>query len=548
LTELKKRRDELELTVQERTEAQQQLEKTLIIQKAILDNIADMAWLKDREGRFLAVNAAFESASGINRDQLVGRTDFDFWPQELAQRFRADDEEVMKSCEPKRIEETRARETSKPTWIETIKSPICDADGTVIGITGISRNITKYVEEIAETTAAKERIETELFIASEIQKRMLPPEEPEFALEKESQLCAKYRPAREVGGDLCDYFLAGDHNLCFLVGDVSEKGVAAALFMALTIALIRISAKQGYLPDQVLRMVNAELAQGSTMCMFVTLFIGSIDLRTGELVYSNAGHNPPYLLPATGGCRELKIPRGKPLGLPGKAEFQLAKTTLTPGDGLFLFTDGITEAVDVSGELFSEIRLEDILDRMPGLRAKEIVDGVFRRLEDFSEGVAQADDITALCVRFRSSVQPSERTSVTLTGDLSQIYVAGEALERFARDHSIAEDVLGDMWLALEEVVVNIINHGIESPSGRIEVLFEIDRTTLTITVIDDCRPFNPLDVEPFEKDKYWNEKLIGGLGLHLVRNLTDSLEYHRKDDKNVLILKKGLAQNIPTP
>jgi sigma-B regulation protein RsbU (phosphoserine phosphatase) len=418
----------------------------------------------------------------------------------------------------------------------------------VIGITGISRNITKYVEEIAETTAAKERIETELFIASEIQKRMLPPEEPEFALEKESQLCAKYRPAREVGGDLCDYFLAGDHNLCFLVGDVSEKGVAAALFMALTIALIRISAKQGYLPDQVLRMVNAELAQGSTMCMFVTLFIGSIDLRTGELVYSNAGHNPPYLLPATGGCRELKIPRGKPLGLPGKAEFQLAKTTLTPGDGLFLFTDGITEAVDVSGELFSEIRLEDILDRMPGLRAKEIVDGVFRRLEDFSEGVAQADDITALCVRFRSSVQPSERTSVTLTGDLSQIYVAGEALERFARDHSIAEDVLGDMWLALEEVVVNIINHGIESPSGRIEVLFEIDRTTLTITVIDDCRPFNPLDVEPFEKDKYWNEKLIGGLGLHLVRNLTDSLEYHRKDDKNVLILKKGLAQNIPTP
>lgn len=142
-TELRKTNEDLKYEISERKLAQRTLERTLIIQKTILDNIPDMAWLKDKEGRFLAVNEAFEKASGIAREILIGKTDFDYWPGELAQRYRFDDEEVMKTGERKRIEETLVHTKDKQIWVETIKSPIADEEGRIVGTTGIARDITR---------------------------------------------------------------------------------------------------------------------------------------------------------------------------------------------------------------------------------------------------------------------------------------------------------------------------------------------------------------------------------------------------------------------
>jgi PAS domain S-box-containing protein len=142
-SELRKANEDLKYEISERKLAQRTLERTLIVQKTILDNIPDMAWLKDKDGRFLAVNEAFEKASGVARETLMGKTDFDYWPEELAQRYRFDDEEVMKTGERKRIEETLVHAKDNQVWVETIKSPIADEQGRIVGTTGIARDITR---------------------------------------------------------------------------------------------------------------------------------------------------------------------------------------------------------------------------------------------------------------------------------------------------------------------------------------------------------------------------------------------------------------------
>lgn len=213
---------------------------------------------------------------------------------------------MIASGQQKRIEETLVRQTAEQTWIETIKSPIRDESGTVIGTTGISRNITKYVKNIVEAAAAKERIETELAIGGQTQMSMLPKDLAPFSSGAPIRLYAKCRPAREVGGDLYDYLGQTEDTIYVVVGDVSGKGVGAALFMALTMALVRMAVRSEPRPDRALQTVSAELARGNSLCMFVTLFLARMDLRTGEIVYANAGHHPPCHLLASGECKELE--------------------------------------------------------------------------------------------------------------------------------------------------------------------------------------------------------------------------------------------------
>lgn len=398
LSDLRERCAKLEIALGRAEATEQELRRIVSMQKNILDGIPDLAWLKDREGRFLAVNQAFEQACGIDAQKLIGMTDFDFWPHEVAERFRADDREVMKTGRRKRIEETLVRESAEQTWIETIKSPIRDESRAVMGTTGISRNITKYVQDIIDAAEAKQRIATELAIGGQIQMRMLPEDLERFCEETPLRVSAKCKPAREVGGDLYDCFWADEDAIYVVVGDVAGKGVGAALFMALTMALVRMAARNEPRPHKVLQTVNAELARGNTLCMFVTLFLARVDLTTGVVVHANAGHHPPCPLPANLGCAEVETSPGIPLGLLDTATYVSGKTTLAPGDGLFFFTDGITEAEDTEGAFFSEAKLKDFLRRMPSTDPQTVVSEVFREVETFAQGAPQADDITALCL------------------------------------------------------------------------------------------------------------------------------------------------------
>jgi sigma-B regulation protein RsbU (phosphoserine phosphatase) len=261
-------------------------------------------------------------------------------------------------------------------------------------------SLKQYISELKETTAAKERIESELKIAHDIQMGILPKNFPPFPDRTEFDILATIAPAKEVGGDLYDFFFMDDDHLCFVVGDVSGKGVPASLFMAVTKTLIKTKATKGLSPENVLNRVNQDLSLDNESMMFVTLFLGILHTSTGELEYCNAGHNPPLLLSASGEVIKLQPTGGIALGVAEDCLYKARRTALRRGDTLFLYTDGVTEAMDKEEALFSEERLIRELAPMNGNSLKEIVSGIMEKVGSFSEGVPQSDDITLMVIRY----------------------------------------------------------------------------------------------------------------------------------------------------
>ncbi|MFH1350058.1 MAG: SpoIIE family protein phosphatase [Pseudomonadota bacterium] len=262
-------------------------------------------------------------------------------------------------------------------------------------------SLNRYIKELTETTAAKERIESELKIAHDIQMGILPKIFPPFPERPEFEIYATIEPAKEVGGDLYDFFFMDDNHLCFTVGDVSGKGVPASLFMAITKTIIKIKATQGLTPDKVLSRVNQDLALDNPSLMFVTLFLGILDTRTGELEYSNGGHNPPYLLRHNGDLEPLETTKGMALGVMEDFSYQSRKVFLKKGDVLFSYTDGVTEAMNQRGDLFSESRLKKELMVLRNSSLEQITDGIMDKARAFSQGLPQTDDITILILRYK---------------------------------------------------------------------------------------------------------------------------------------------------
>lgn len=225
--------------------------------------------------------------------------------------------------------------------------------------TKMAADLKTYIKELTETTAAKQRIESELSIAAQIQKSMLPSTFPAFPGRDEFDIFAVMRPAKEVGGDLYDFFLLDEHRLCVVVGDVSGKGVPAALFMAVTKYLVEASAVEAKVPDEVLHRVNEHLARGNDSCMFVTLFLGILNLENGEFVYANGGHNPPLFLESNDRAAFLDPPGGPVLGILDDAAFQLGRLQMKGASTLIIYSDGVTEAFNDRDEAFSEDRMRE---------------------------------------------------------------------------------------------------------------------------------------------------------------------------------------------
>lgn len=263
----------------------------------------------------------------------------------------------------------------------------------------MERALRQSVRELKETTAAKERIESELKIARDIQMSMVPKIFPPFPHRPEFDLYATLVPAREVGGDFYDFFFIDENHLCFAIADVSGKGVPASLFMAVTRTLFRTTAGKVSGPDQILTLLNREMCRDNDSCMFVTVFCAVLDIRTGEVEYSNGGHNLPYFVNHDG-IKALENTGGMALGLMEDVTYRSAKILLRAGDGLFLYTDGVTEAMDEGGNLFSERRLEDFLHHANGSSVTEIIRGAVDQVRSHAAGAPQSDDITALALKY----------------------------------------------------------------------------------------------------------------------------------------------------
>jgi sigma-B regulation protein RsbU (phosphoserine phosphatase) len=260
----------------------------------------------------------------------------------------------------------------------------------------------EYISNLAETTAAKERIESELKIAHTIQMSFLPKRFPPFPEKEEFEIFAALEPAKEVGGDLYDFFLIDEEHVFFSIGDVSGKGVPAALFMAVTKTLMKGICSQAVFPSLALETVNQELCKDNDSSMFVTVFCGILNFKTGELLFANAGHNLPVYISAGGEINWLESPPGFFLGIMDDAQFETSRMILTPGDTLFLYTDGVTEAMNTRQEFFSDQTLIETIAGCPDHRTPEgIIDCVMKAVKIFSAEEPQSDDITMLALHYR---------------------------------------------------------------------------------------------------------------------------------------------------
>lgn len=259
----------------------------------------------------------------------------------------------------------------------------------------------EHIRELVKTTAAKERIESELLIAREIQMSILPKIFPPFPHRRDVDIYALIEPAKEVGGDFYDFFFLDDRHFCFVIGDVADKGVPAALYMAVTKTLIKAVAGQGHPPGEILTRVNRELVSEDTGSMFVTVFLGILDTVSGLVLYANGGHNPPLVMRNQGPVDFLASPGDPLVGALEGLSYKTAELLLAPGEALFLYTDGVTEAGNRNEEFFSEERLQKSLQDLPGASSRETIEAIKTQVSDFAVAATQTDDITMLMLRYQ---------------------------------------------------------------------------------------------------------------------------------------------------
>ncbi|MDJ0878875.1 MAG: SpoIIE family protein phosphatase [Halieaceae bacterium] len=403
------------------------------------------------------------------------------------------------------------------------------------------------LETLKRTRSAKDRMESELNIGRDIQMSMLPLSFPAFPEQGEFDVHATLYPAQEVGGDFYDMFMIDLDHFCFCVGDVSGKGVPAALFMAVTKTLIKSRAANDLSPASILSHVNSETAVGNDSAMFVTLWLAILNLQTGELVYSNAGHNPPYLMRAGGDMERLDKRHGPVIGAMEGIAYGEDSATLAPADLLYLYTDGVTEAMDIEGSLYGEDRLRDRLADADYPAAQDAVQDTVDDVWRFQGDASQADDITIMSVRYHGPVTQEGDTELILTmhNDITAISAVNDDFNGWAEKHGIPTNVQRPMNICLDELLNNIVSYGFcdeaVDEQHEIELHFRLPDSELVVTIVDDGKPFNPFGNEPPDTCLSVEDRPIGGLGVHLVKNFMDKVHYERHGENNVVTLHKHL-------
>ena len=262
----------------------------------------------------------------------------------------------------------------------------------------MQKELDEYMATLKETTSAKEKIESELRIATEIQMSMIPHIFPPFPDLPQIDLFATLKSAKEVGGDLYDFFVIDGSKFCFAIGDVSGKGVPASLFMAVTRTLVRSISDNVHSPGAIVESLNRSISQNNDSNMFVTLFLGILDLITGELQYSNAGHNPPVLIRKSGDAIMFEKTKFIPAGLFEDFKYGESSIQLEPGDKLFLYTDGVSEAENSNGDLFGEQAIMKIINNNKAARPQELIDKMSAEISGHVNGYTQSDDITMMTI------------------------------------------------------------------------------------------------------------------------------------------------------
>ena len=416
------------------------------------------------------------------------------------------------------------------------------------------RDLRRYIADLTATTAVRERLAGELSAAREIQLSLLPKVFSPFPGHPEIALYATLLSAAEVGGDLYDFALLDDDHLYVAIGDVSGKGVAASLLMAVGKTLLKAAVQRLRDPGLALAQVNAELAEDNEACMFITLFCGILDLRRGVLSYANAGHNPPLLVGKSGVLSALDEQPDAPLGIWPDTVYANRRRLLGEGDLLLLFSDGVTEAMDAGLVEFGDAKLRDFLRSAASQEVRPLLEALGEAVQQHAAGAPQSDDVTALALRYRGATagpaaegQTEGETEgrgpdarLVLENRLEELPRLVAWIEEQVLALGIPAPLLGTLNLVLEEWVVNVISYGYEDAERHgLEIGLWREAAGLRLRVEDDGRAFDPTARPEVDTTQALEDRPIGGLGIHFIRRTMDRFSYARCGQRNVVTLEK---------
>jgi sigma-B regulation protein RsbU (phosphoserine phosphatase) len=395
-----------------------------------------------------------------------------------------------------------------------------------------SRNL----ERLRKVNAEKERIDGELRVASEIQQSMLPHSQISH---NDVDIFGSLVPAREVGGDLYDFFIR-DEKLFFCIGDVSGKGAPSAMVMGVVHSMFRAFSAHENNPARIVRAINEASCQGNDSNIFVTLFVGVLDLPTGHLRYCDAGHDAPMVMVDSHWSMVNVIPH-LPVGVFDDVKYGVQETHLEPGSTIFLYTDGLTEAMNMERKQFGIKRIEEVLTANSQLLPKQLLEAVSQKVHDFVGDAEQSDDLTMLAIHYTPKTFESTMSETLLIkNDVHEVSKFNTFIKSVMEKLNIEASLANKLRLAIEEAVVNVIDYAYPiDQEGTIEVRIMFDGETMKTMIIDSGVAFDPTEKEKADTSLSAEDRQIGGLGILLVRELMDTINYERVNGQNVLTLIK---------
>ncbi len=402
---------------------------------------------------------------------------------------------------------------------------------------GINATVGSLKKAIAAEAARNDR---DLATAKAIQESALPRVFPPFPDVDAFDIYASMKAAREVGGDFYDFFLIDDHKLGFLIADVAGKGIPASLFMMAAKTEIANNIQVGMDLSIAMQTANWHLCQANDAQMFVTVWAAVLDYKTGELVYVNAGHNPP-LLRHDGQWTWLKKKCGLFMGVFDAAKYKTQTLTLTPGDQLFLYTDGVNEAFNLAEEQYGDERLEAFLQENAHMHPRTLIQEMRDELRTWAAGAEQSDDITMLALEY--GVPPEATGSLTVDATLDHLREVVGFLNQELANRLCPITVQNKLDIALEELFVNVCHYAYaeeERPGKvRVDYMYNANPNSITVSLTDWGVPFNPIEYADPTSPSSVEEAKIGGLGIFMAKQSTDDMSYVRDNDTNVVAFRK---------
>ena len=393
-----------------------------------------------------------------------------------------------------------------------------------------------YIEDIKKISSEKEKMGVELNIAKSIQEASVPTIFPE---REDIDIYALMTPAKEVGGDFYNFFFIDNDHLALIMADVSGKGIPAALFMMISTVLLNDTAEMISDPAKILEFANRRLCAHNSADMFVTVWLGILEISTGKIVAANAGHDDPFILRAGTEFEYTKNKHGVALGAFELAKYQNFEINLGYQDIIFLYTDGVPEATNSNQEMITLDGVKEILNEFKNDSPKDIILNVKKKIDEFVGDAPQFDDITMLCLKRCGNLNTKMLEVDAKKENLDEV---NSFVMNYIEPYNVSSKILMQLELVIEEIFINIASYAYRGGDGKALIYLSLDNNVLKIEFRDKGVKYNPLERKDPNINASAEEREIGGLGVYLVKKNVDSISYKYESDSNILTLTKKIV------